>query len=270
MKRNKLISILLAGATVLCAGAALLCNAKVESIETEYQAAEETYADIAKSYAPSLLAEGKTDGADSTEGKAEEEQTVTVLTVDFEGLNAQCPFGSAAGWLICEGTHINYPVMQCDDNNYYLHRLSDGTYNFSGSLYTDFRCAENFTGTNTIIYGHNMASGAMFGELSRYINDGTYFEEHPDMTLITPNGNYKAEVFSAFVTVTGNEKIWQTEFESDEDYGEYLNWLKQESRIPSGPNVPVTPDDKIVTLITCAAGSDSSRTLVLAKLTEIS
>ena len=270
MNKRRVISGILTGTAALCAGTAVFCNAKVRAIEAQYSTAEKTYSAMAEIYAQNLKTESRAPETAKTQENTVVSQTETILTVDFDGLNSKCKFGSVAGWLICDGTHINYPVMQCDDNNYYLHRLSDGTDNFSGSLYTDFRCAENFTGTNTIIYGHNMASGAMFGELARYIKDADYFESHPEMLLITPNGNYRVEIFCAFVTVTGNERIWQMEFENDNDYAEYLDYLKQESRIPSGPNLNVTPDDKIVTLITCAAGTDSARTLVLGKLTEIS
>lgn len=272
MKKNKLVTGLLAGAVLICTGTALFCNKKIEGIEAEYGAAKTAYTEMTEKYAPKLI--NKTPPGENREAMEnevpEEPETEAEPVIDFEGLNAKCKFGSVAGWLYCEGTQINYPIMQCDDNSYYLHKLIDGTYNNSGSLYTDFRCAEDFRGTNTVIYGHNMASGAMFGELKNYVNDEKFFEDHPSMTLYTPNGDYLVEIFSSFKTETSNELIWQFEFENDADYTDYLSYLIQQNKIPSGPNINVTPADKIVTLITCGAGTENTRTLVLGKLTEIS
>lgn len=191
------------------------------------------------------------------------------FNIDFTGLNNECRFGSVAGWLYCEGTQIDYPIAQCEDNSYYLYRLLDGTENESGTLFTDCICTPDFRGTNTIVYGHNMLNGSMFGEISKYVTQEEFFEEHPTMTLFTPNGDYQIDIFSAFVTVTTNEFVWQPEFNTDVEYQEYLDYIKAENRIPTGPNIDVTVNDKIITLVTCSFDTDHSRTMVFGRLKEL-
>lgn len=72
---------------------------------------------------------------------------------------------------------LEYPVVQSDDNNYYLHRGLDKKYKYSGTLFIDYHNNSNFTDDNTIIYGHNMTSGRMFGSLKKY-KSKQYMQEH--------------------------------------------------------------------------------------------
>lgn len=124
-------------------------------------------------------------------------QEVQTITIDFDQLLARYP--NAVGWLYCEGTPINYPVMQSDDNDYYLRRLPNGTYNTAGSLFTDYRCGEIGETNNYIIYGHNMKNGTMFSSLTKYKSQ-SYYDEHPVLYLYTPDGNYKIELIAGFVS----------------------------------------------------------------------
>lgn len=71
-------------------------------------------------------------------------------------------------WIYSEGTQINYPIVQSKDNDYYLRRLLDGTYNQGGTIFMDYRNNKNFEDYNTIIYGHNMKNNTMFGTLINY------------------------------------------------------------------------------------------------------
>ena len=117
-------------------------------------------------------------------------------TVDFESLLAQGP--DVKAWLELPGTVIQYPVAQGEDNSYYLKHLYDGTANKVGCLFIDYENAEDFSDNNTIIYGHNMRDGSMFSTLVEY-KAQAYYDEHPEMYLVTPEGGYVVEVFSAFV-----------------------------------------------------------------------
>lgn len=72
---------------------------------------------------------------------------------------------------------LEYPVVQSDDNSYYLHRGLDKKYKYSGTLFIDYHNNSNFTDDNTIIYGHNMTSGRMFGSLKKY-KSKQYMQEH--------------------------------------------------------------------------------------------
>ena len=101
-------------------------------------------------------------------------------------------------WLELPGTVIQYPVGPGRDNSYYLKHLYDGTAKKVGCLFIDYENAEDFSDNNTIIYGHNMRDGSMFSTLVEY-KAQAYYDEHPEMYLVTPEGGYVVGCFSAFV-----------------------------------------------------------------------
>lgn len=86
-------------------------------------------------------------------------------------------------WLYCPDTVINYPVVQSDDNEYYLRRLMDGSSNTAGTLFADYRCSPDFSDPHTVIYGHNMKNDTMFGILPEY-GAQEFYEPHPDPCLV--------------------------------------------------------------------------------------
>lgn len=98
-------------------------------------------------------------------------------------------------WITGEDTPIDYPVMHTDNNEYYLSHLYSGEENRYGALFVDCRNTRLFTDPNTLIYGHNMKNDAMFGSLMGY-KEQAYYEEHPTMTLYTPDGDYTIELLS--------------------------------------------------------------------------
>lgn len=97
------------------------------------------------------------------------------IKVDFERLQEENK--DIIAWLYCPDTEINYPVVQSKDNEYYLRRLLDGTWNIAGTLFMDYRNAADCSDLHTIIYGHNMKNNTMFGSLPKYSKQ-EYYEEH--------------------------------------------------------------------------------------------
>ena len=87
------------------------------------------------------------------------------------------------GWIEIPGLSISYPVVQGTDNAYYLHHLFTGEYNSSGSIFADWHNQPDFADPNTIVYGHNMKNGSMFGTLSHY-QDQALWEASPNLSLI--------------------------------------------------------------------------------------
>ena len=86
--------------------------------------------------------------------------------VDFDQLRQQNE--DVTAWLYLPDSVINYPVLQHGDNDYYLTRQIDGSYNKNGSIFMDYRNASDFSDRNTIIYGHHMRTGNMFGKLVNF------------------------------------------------------------------------------------------------------
>ena len=160
-------------------------------------------------------------------------------------------------------------MTQADDNEYYLHHLYDGTYNKTGCLFADYENQADFSDRNTIIYGHNMRDGSMFATLNEY-DEQSYFDEHPQMYLVTPDGGYICEIFTAFVAKpaeSGSDTSpWRLSWKDD---GAYTTWLSEMAdRSVIETDVTVTSSDKVLTLSTCTPGG-ASRFIVMGKLVAV-
>lgn len=177
----------------------------------------------------------------------------TVLPYDW-------PFdGDVAAWIVIPCLDISYPVMYSADNEYYQHRDINGEYAFQGSLFIDMYSGPDFAGSNTVIYGHNMLNGTMFGRLWHIVYRDAARDD-PYFWIITEEGTYRYRIFSAFETTKYSEGFKQFEPGSRE----FLAWctrMKDSSCIDTG-NLLFSPEDRIVTLATCGS-SEYYRTLVM-------
>ena len=153
---------------------------------------------------------------------------------DFSSLQAGSP--DTVAWITGEDTPIDYPVMHTDNNEYYLSHLYSGEENRYGALFVDCRNTGLFTDPNTVIYGHNMKNDAMFGSLIGY-KEQAYYEEHPTMTLYTPDGDYTIELLS---------------------------------RSTFSSHGTAVPGDRLVSLCTCTYEQNNARYLVVGRLLPVS
>lgn len=230
----------------------------------QYKESADTYAGLSEYVTPA-----ETDGENGNAEAPEETgaSSISLPTVDFESLLAQGP--DVKAWLELPGTVIQYPVAQGEDNSYYLKHLYDGTANKVGCLFIDYENAEDFSDNNTIIYGHNMRDGSMFSTLVEY-KAQAYYDEHPEMYLVTPEGGYVVEVFSAFVASpeeSGSETSpWALEWKDSGAYTTWLSAMQERSVIETG--VSVTSSDKVLTLSTCTNGG-ADRFIVMGRLVAV-
>ena len=181
--------------------------------------------------------------------------------IDFDKLRAIS--GNVVAWLFAPGTKINYVIAQSGDNSYYLRRLLDGTAAEGGTLFMDYRCGAGFSGWNTVIYGHQMNNGTMFGSLSNY-RDPAYYAEHPVMYLYVPGKRYTLELIAGYTT-----DIYDIAYDlpaSKETRDELLARAVERSSFRSG--VSVDEEDKLVTLSTCSYAYDNARYVVIGRLVE--
>ncbi len=181
------------------------------------------------------------------------------IEVDFEALWETNE--DVVGWIYCEDTPINFPIVQTEDNDYYLRRLIDGTWNSSGTLFADYRNAADFSDSNTIIYGHNMKNKGMFGTLSNY-KEQSYYDDHPLMWLLTPDRNYKVELIAGYVTSSTSEiySFGQTE----EEVFALAERSIEKSTFTS--DFQVLQGDRFVTLSTCSYEYDNARYVMIGRL----
>ena len=156
------------------------------------------------------------------------------------------------GWLTVNNSKINYPVVQNKDNNtYYLDRDFKKYKNTMGWIFMDYRNDPVDLDKNTIIYGHNIpVGGIMFGSLKNSQSPSWYKNEaNQIITFNTKSGDKQWKIFSSYkINVT--EDYLVTSFNSDEEYQAFIDMIK--SRSIYDFNTPVTTDDKILTLSTCA------------------
>ena len=204
---------------------------------------------------------------DTTEETSGEDDSVVLPSVDFEILQENGP--DIIAWLTLPDTAVNYPVTQAEDNDYYLRHLYDGTYNKAGCLFADYENKKDFSDRNTIIYGHNMRDGSMFASLNEY-KEQSYYDSHPQMYLVTPDGGYLCDIFAAFEAKpkeSGSDTSpWRMEWKDDGAYTTWLSAMADRSVVETG--VTVTSSDKVLTLSTCTPGG-ASRFIVMGKLTEV-
>ncbi len=190
----------------------------------------------------------------------DEDASILIPDIDFESLQKINP--DVVGWLYCEGTPINYPVVQGEDNSYYLKHLFDGAYNANGCLFLDSRVSNDFSEAHSIIYGHHMKNGTMFSSLDGYKRQ-EYYEAHPDLLLITPGQAYLVNLFSGYVASV-EDHAWDVGFQDEIELEEWLSAAEERSCFESG--ISPSTADRILTLSTCSYEFDNARFVVLGIL----
>lgn len=91
-------------------------------------------------------------------------------------------------WLTVDGTSIDFPVLQGEDNFHYLNRDPYGNFAVAGSVFMDYRCDKDMEGNYLLMYAHHMGQGKMFGDLDQF-EKAEFFKENTTGTLITPLRN---------------------------------------------------------------------------------
>ena len=180
------------------------------------------------------------------------------IDVDINKLKTFNP--DTIGFIKVMGTNINYPFVQTIDNDYYLNRSYDKTYNNAGWIFLDYRNNE-FNDKNTIIYGHGRINGTMFGSLKDTLKSS--WQSNKDNYIIkisTEKENSIWQIFSVYKIATTSDYL-QTTF-SDNEFESFINLIKGRSSYNFETNV--TNEDKVLTLSTCY--NDNDKMVVHAKL----
>ena len=226
-----------------CLGGVLTGGYMTGSQLLAYRAAGQAYEELS-GYISSTAAEG----ASETQGTSSGSERVLPagVRVDFDGLSEVNP--QVVGWIFGPDTVISYPIVQGEDNTYYLHRLFTGESNGSGCIFLDAACAGDFSGDHSIIYGHHMKNGTMFASLGEYASQD-YYESHPYFQLSTPQGDWRVDVFSAYVADVGQE-AWQIELGEEEERQEWIRQVSARSAVQC--HTAPEEGERILTLSTCS------------------
>ena len=227
---------------IVLAGVFLFTTGRLLLILHRYRTEEQLYQNASQQF--TLEAPAKQDGEGSASG--------IPLEVDFAELTAVND--DVVGWICCEDTVISYPVLHGADNDAYLRRDFRGAYAFCGSIFTDAENAKGFADANTLVYGHNMKDGTMFGLLSHY-RQKAFWRAHPFISLTTlwePEEYVIFAVMDAPLDINDRDYVnyySHARFSSDGEFTAFIEALRVQSLIP--PALDVRPSDGLLSLATC-------------------
>ncbi len=158
------------------------------------------------------------------------------------------------GYIHIDGTNISFPIVQGEDNEYYLNRAWNGDFLVVGSIYADYRADANIENNrNTVFYGHNMLDGNMFNNVMLFRNEEIFNSKL--IEIYTFDGMYTYEPFAIFQTVY-TYQYFRMEFSSDEDFVAFCEEMQSQSEHTK--DMTFTGEDKIITLSTCTPSNDAS------------
>jgi len=184
---------------------------------------------------------------------------LTTNITELKKLNPQ-----TVAWLrVLSSDNLNYPVVQADDNDFYLKRDFNKAENEAGWIFADFRDNFDNLGRNTIIYGHARGDYSMFGSLAYCLESWWYKQpKNHFIWLNTEKENMVFQIFSIYVTDLDFYYI-KTDFNGDDDFAKFLTEIKGKNQATT-VNYDVAPTDKILTLSTCRGSN--KRIVIHAKL----
>lgn len=179
-----------------------ISGAVIYRVYRQYRSEDALYEQAAESFTSRVdsgageEASGEKSSKDG-DSAVEEKKECAPIEVDFESLIESG--GDVVGWLYCEDTKINYPLVKGENNSFYLNHSYDKSKLNAGAVFVDANNRDIFEDSNTIIYGHHMQDGTMFAGLHSWMEEG-YYEEHPVFWLLTPEQDYKVLLFAGYTT----------------------------------------------------------------------
>ena len=198
----------------------------------------------------------------SGEGQPAGEKSTVPPLVDLAALQEQYP--DVKGWLTIPDTGIDYPVLQgsAGEPEYYLRRNYKGESDINGSLFLQWNCDVR-EGENLVIYGHNLNSGVMFGNLDRYASYG-YCKEHPSVLFQTIDGVSVYTVVAVLKADVSMFPFQQVSFQEPDGLFSYIAQAKALELFDNGKNPAADDLKQVLTLVTCSYEWNGARNIVVA------
>ena len=253
-KKKKKSDVLLTIALIVAIAVFCYAAFNLYHIYTEYKKGTDEYNQIEE------MAVTERD-ADSAEVAGPNAQLKPPIEVDFDKLKSVNE--DVVGWIYVDALpDISYPIVKGKDNQTYLHQTYEKNYNFAGTIFVDYENSGDFSDCNTLVYGHNMKNGSMFGHLKKFREDDKLYKQDKYFWILTPERNYRYEIITAYTTGVNSDTY--TLFKGPgEEFEKYLETIKGYSEIQTD-DTDLTIKDRIVTLSTCT-GNESNRFVVQGK-----
>ena len=191
------------------------------------------------------------------------EKAAPADTVDFALLAKENP--EVRGWVRLPDTAINLPIVKTTDNEFYLDHLFNENSNKLGTPFIDAGNIGDFSDRHTVIYGHALKSGSMFGSFWEYENPN-YFMRNPEIQLFLPDGTQKTLLVFACSRVEGVRASIPIAFDDENAFLSYIDSLVSVSAFSS--NVKITAYDRIVSFCIVLPDGGTGRLLVSCKLSD--
>lgn len=225
---------------ILCIGTIFVFGFKIGVTLRDYGKADKVYSELREM-----------NNNNNKITKEENENTNNEIK-DLSDINSDYKF-----WINVEGTNIDYPVVQGNDNDFYLNHDFNKNYLSAGSIFLDYR--NNFeTDYNTIIYGHHMKNATMFGQMEKF-KDKNFFDNNKTITITTKDTTYEYEIFAIGV-YDADFGYNKTDIKGKKEFNDFLNKITDKAMYTRNINI----NNKIITLSTCSYEYDNARTVIFA------
>ena len=255
MKKTKYLALGAASAALCVLYVGILLRESPQTASEAERAVREALAETYRPAAPAVPAEG-----------AGPEEIAYISPVDFVELQAVNP--EIYAWLYIPGTQISYPLVQhAGDDSYYLTRDSEGNASSAGAIFTEQTYSStDLTEPVTVVYGHRMKSGAMFGQLQALYSDPDGLDSHSEIVVFLPERELHYTVFAA-VPYDDRHILCTYDFSDSQMYGAFLDSVYSVREIGAvfREDAAASTDDRLLILSTCLNGNSKRRYLVLAK-----
>lgn len=195
--------------------------------------------------------------------KIDENTKKEIKSIDFSKLLEKN--SDTVGWIKVNNSKIDYPVVQSDDNSFYLTHSFDKSYNSAGWIFADCNNKLDGSDKNIVLYGHHRKDGSMFGTVKNALDTSwCQNKDNQIITFYTPTGTLHYKIFSSY-KISAETYYTQINFSNDSDYMKFLK--KLESRSIYDYQVDLKENLPIITFSTCGATS-KHRFVIHAQLIE--
>ena len=206
--------------------------------------------------------------APEPEAAPEPEPELYESPIDFPALWELNP--DIYAWIQIPDTEVSYPILQREgDDSYYLRRDSAGSRDQRGCIFTESAYnGKAFTDPVTVVYGHYMTNGTMFGSLQTTYTTQEGMAEQGEIVIYLPDGEQRYQVFAG-VPYSNAHILYYHDFSDSEEYLAFLDPVRSTRSMNANvdESVEVGAEDQLLILSTCLRGDNQQRYLVLAKRT---
>lgn len=165
-------------------------------------------------------------------------------------------------WLTLDDTDIDYPILQGENNAEYLNCDIYKKYSLGGSVFLDCHNNRDFTDRYSLIYGHHMDGGTMFGDIAKF-DDETYFYGHQTGWLFVPGKTYKLEIYAFLHEDAYLSPMFDVQLNA-EGYANRLSYIRNSA--VHYRDIGADTEDQILALSTCSSATTNGRSIVVARM----